>query len=146
MYTIDASVWINGFDQREKGYEHSRALLKRLHKENIPISIPTLALAEVAGTISRTRQDAAKAQSFTTALSNLPNISLIPLDSSLAEQAAGLAARHGLRGADSVYAAVAEKYDCILISLDNEHLTRLTGVVTVQRPEDALAGPRQSAR
>uniref|UniRef100_UPI0040565075 type II toxin-antitoxin system VapC family toxin n=1 Tax=Candidatus Electrothrix sp. TaxID=2170559 RepID=UPI0040565075 len=138
MYTVDASVWINGFDQREKGYEHSRALLERLHKENIPISIPTLALAEVAGTISRTRQDAAKAQSFATALSNLPNISLISLDSSLAEQAAGLAARHGLRGADSVYAAVAEKYDCILISLDKEHLTRLTGIIRVQRPADVL--------
>jgi len=138
MYTVDASVWINGFDQREKGHEHSRALLERLHKENIPISIPTLALAEIAGTISRTRQDAAKAQSFTTALSNLPNISLIPLDSSLAEQAAGLAARHGLRGADSVYAAVAEKYDCILISLDKEHLTRLTGIIRVQRPADVL--------
>ena len=144
MYTVDASVWINGFDQREKGHEHSRALLERLHKENIPIFIPSLVLAEVAGTISRTRQDAAKAQSFTTALSRLPNIFLIPLDSSLAEQAAELAARHGLRGADSVYAAVAEKYDCILISLDNEHLNRLTGIVTVQRPEDALKRTAES--
>jgi predicted nucleic acid-binding protein len=138
VYTVDASVWINGFDQREKGHEHSRAVLELLHKENIPIFIPNLVLAEVAGTISRTRQDAAKAQAFTGALSRLPNMFLIALDAALAEQAASLAAQHGLRGADSVYAAVAKKYDCILISLDNEHLTRLTGVVAVQRPEDAL--------
>ncbi|WP_417909451.1 type II toxin-antitoxin system VapC family toxin [Candidatus Electronema sp. PJ] len=138
MYTVDASVWINGFDQREKGHEHSRALLEFLRKENIPMFIPNLVLAEAAGTISRTRQDAGKAQAFAAALSRLPNIFLIPLDSSLAERAASLAAQHGLRGADSVYAAVAKKYDCILISLDNEHLTRLAGVVAVQRPEDAL--------
>lgn len=138
MYTVDASVWINGFDQREKEHEYSRALLELLHKQNIPIFIPNLVLAEVAGTISRTRQDADKAQSFAAALSRLPNIFLIPLDSSLAERAASLAAQHGLRGADSVYAAVAKKYDCILLSLDNEHLTRLAGVVAVQRPEDAL--------
>lgn len=138
MYTVDASVLINGFDQREKGHEHSRALLELLHKQNIPIFIPNLVLAEVAGTISRTRQDTDKAQSFAAALSRLPNIFLIPLDAAFAERAASLAAQHGLRGADSVYAAVAKKYDCILISLDKEHLTRLAGVVAVQRPEDAL--------
>ena len=140
MYTVDASVWINGFDQRENGHEYSRALLERLQKEHVSIFIPNLVLAEVAGTISRTRQDAAKAQAFASALSRLPNIFLIPLDSSLSEQTARLAAQHGLRGADSVYAAVAKKYDCILISLDNEHLTRLVGVVAVQCPEDALKG------
>jgi predicted nucleic acid-binding protein len=139
MYTVDASVWINGFDQREKGHEYSRALLELLHQKDIPIFTPNIVLAEVAGTISRTRQDAAKAQSFAAALSRLPNIFLIPLDSSLAERAASLAAQYGLRGADSVYAAVAKKYDCILISLDNEHLTRLAGVVAVQSPESALA-------
>jgi predicted nucleic acid-binding protein len=138
MYTVDASVWINGFDQREKGHECSRALIELLRRKNIPVFMPNLVLAEVAGTISRTRQDAHKAQSFAAALSRLPNIFLIPLDPSLAERAASLAAQHGLRGADSVYAAVAQKYDCILISLDKEHLTRLAGVVAVQRPEDAL--------
>ncbi len=89
---------------------------------------------------SQERSDAAKAQAFAAALSKLPNMFLISLDSSLAEQAAILATQHGLRGADSVYAAVAKKYDCILISLDKEHLTRLAGVVAVQRPEDALKG------
>jgi predicted nucleic acid-binding protein len=50
-----------------------------------------------------------------------------------------LAARHGLRGADAIYAAVAVQSGCTLISLDNEHLTRLVGIVSVLTPATALA-------
>ena len=63
---------------------------------------------------------------------------MVPLDARLADQASKLAAKHGLRGADSIYAAVANTYNCTLISLDNEHLTRLTGIITVQTPETIL--------
>jgi len=44
-----------------------------------------------------------------------------------------------LRGADSVYAAVALEYGCDLVSLDREHLTRLVSVVPTVTPADALA-------
>ena len=57
----------------------------------------------------------------------------------LVQQALELAAHYGLRGADAVYAAVAQRAACTLISLDNEHLTRLTDIVRVQTPADALA-------
>lgn len=44
-----------------------------------------------------------------------------------------------LRGADSVYAAVALTHRCTLVSLDGEHLTRLASVVPTVAPADALA-------
>lgn len=138
MYTLDASVWVNGFDQREKGYLYSHRLLEIIRHENYSLFEPNLVLAEVAGAISRTRQNPDQAQGFVTALSKLPNVNLIPLDTILADQAAKLAAQYGLRGADSVYAAVARKHHCKLISLDNEHLTRLAGIVAVQTPEAVL--------
>lgn len=139
MYTIDASVWVNGFDQREPGYQISRQMLELLSRQSIPIIVPNLVLVEVAGAISRTRNDPAQAQMFATALNNLPNVTVMPLDDVLAHQTLALAAQHGLRGADAVYAGVAMQAGCTLITLDNEQLTRLVGVVTTQTPEAALA-------
>lgn len=143
MYTVDASVWVNGFDQREPGHESSRELLEVLRARGLPIIEPMLVLAEVAGAIGRTRQDASGAQAFATALSQLPTVTMLPIDAAIGQRALELAAQHGLRGADAVYAAVALHAGCILISLDNEHLTRLAGVVTVQTPQIALANLSQ---
>ncbi len=139
MHTVDASVWVNAFDQREPGHETSRRFLEVVHTQALPVVVPNLLLVELAGAISRTRSDPARAQEFATAVAHLPNVTLLPLDEELAEQARGLAARNGLRGADAVYAAVALHADCTLVSLDNEHLTRLTAIVRACAPAEALA-------
>jgi predicted nucleic acid-binding protein len=138
VYTIDASVWVNAFDALEPEHEISRQLLDHLSRRRIPVIVPSLVLAEVAGAISRTRQDPDRAQVLYEALRDLPNVTLLSVDAPLAERAAEMAARHRLRGADAVYAAVALHTGCILISRDNEHLTRLAGVVIVQTPEAVL--------
>jgi len=138
MYTVDTSVWVNSFDQRELGYATSRQVLQQLALQRLPIFVPHLLLVEVAGAISRTRHDVSQAQAFAIALRQLPNVTFMALDESLAIQALTLAAQHSLRGADAVYAAVALQASCTLISLDNEHLTRLKNVLTVQTPADVL--------
>ncbi len=139
MYTVDASVWINAFDQREPGHEISRRFLEYLHAEALPVVVPNLLCVEVAGAISRTRGEPERAQEFVTAVTHLPNVTLLPLDDDLAQQAWDLAAQHGLRGADAVYAAVARRADCTLVSLDREHLTRLDAVVSTCAPSEVLA-------
>ena len=139
MYTVDASVWVNAFDQREQGHAISRQLLDLLSAQALPIVVPNLVLAEVAGAISRTRHDPVPARTFATALNQLPNVTVRVLDEALAQEALVLAAQYGLRGADAVYAAVAVAAGCILITLDNEHLTRLVDVMRVCTPAVALA-------
>ncbi len=138
MYTVDASVWVNSFDKREAGHDMSRRVLELLRDHRVPVILPYLVLAEVAGAVSRTRNDAAQAVAFATAIAQLPNVTLIPLDARHAQRATDLAAQHGLRGADAVYAAVALQANCTLITLDNEHLTRLSGVVSTRTPIAAL--------
>ena len=138
MYTLDASVWVNGFDQREPGHESSRQLLGLLGTASTPIVVPNLVLVEVAAAISRTRHNPVQAQAFAVALNNLPNVTVIPLDDIMVRQALALAAQHGLRGADAVYAAVAAQAGCTLITLDNEQLTRLVGVVETHTPAELL--------
>jgi predicted nucleic acid-binding protein len=139
MYTIDASVWVNGFDRRESGHQISRQLLELLGTRSLPIIVPNLVLIEVAAVISRTRNKPSQAQTFAIALSNLSNVTILPLDDVLVHQTITLAAQHKLRGADAVYAAVAKQANCTLITLDNEQLTRLGGVVITQTPTAALA-------
>jgi predicted nucleic acid-binding protein len=134
VYTIDASAWVNAFDAEEVGHEISHRMLRVLADRNLPIVVSTLVLAEVAGAISRTRQDAARATLLAETLRDLPNVTLVSIDTTLAELALSLAAGSRLRGADAIYAAVAVHAGCTLITLDNEHLTRLTGVVTVRTP------------
>ena len=134
MYTVDASVWVNGFDQRESGHEISRQFLELLRVRQIPLIEPVLMLIEVAGAISRTRQDPGRAEAFASTLGQLPNLTIMPLDNLLGQRALALATHHGLRGADAVYAAVAQQADCTLVSLDNEHLIRLAGLIKVQPP------------
>jgi len=59
------------------------------------------------------------------------------LDEPLDQRASTIAAHQALRGADAVYAAVAQQQGCAF-SLDNEHLTRLAGVVETRTPADLL--------
>jgi predicted nucleic acid-binding protein len=138
MYTVDASVWVNSFDQREAGHDMSRRVLELLRDQVVPVVLPYLVLAEVAGAVSRTRNNPAQALGLATAIAQLANVTLISLDAGIAQQAAHLAAQYGLRGADAVYAAVALQANCTLITLDNEHLARLSGIVSTRTPVDAL--------
>ena len=146
MYTVDTSVWVNSSDALEVGHATSRTLLTELGVRNVPIIVPTLLLPEVAGAIGRTRQSAALGETFALQILSLPNVRLVHLDDSGALAALRLAAQYRLRGADSVYAAVALANNCTLISLDSEHLTRLSSVTTVQTPAQALATLSASAR
>ena len=139
MYTVDASVWVNAFDQREPGHVVSRRLLDELKVRALPVIVPNLVLVEVAGAISRTRRAPAEAEAFTIALSRLPHVTVRVLDEVCALDALTLAGQHGLRGADAVYAAVALRAGSTLVTLDTEHLTRLADLITVCTPEAALA-------
>jgi predicted nucleic acid-binding protein len=138
MYTLDASVWVNGFDRKEPGARTTHQLLHLLADQGAPIIIPSLALVEVAGAVSRTRRRPAKAVIFANAITHLPHVTVIPLTAELAEAAAQLAAHHALRGADAVYAAVALYAHCTLVSLDAEHLTRLRNIVRTLTPAAVL--------
>jgi predicted nucleic acid-binding protein len=140
MYTVDASVWVNAFDQREPGHLVSRQFLEVVRDQALPIIVPNVMLVEVAGAISWTRHAPVQAQAFATALRRLPHVAVRVLDEGCALHALTLAAQHGLRGADAVYTAVAREAGSTLVTLDNEHLTRLVTLMMVCTPAVVLAG------
>ena len=124
MWTIDASVWTNADSPTESGSELSRVFLSHIASTRSLVVVPTLLRVEVAGAISRIRQDPALGLAYADRLGRLPFIQWIALDASLSERAAYLAAERGLRGADAVYAAVAVAHGCQLVSMDRNHLNR----------------------
>ena len=137
--TLDASVIMNAVNPAEVGQATSQQLLTTIQAHRVPVIVPTLVLVEVAATISRVLGDTSQAKAFARHVGRLPAMRFVPLSRALALAAADLAADHRLRGADSVYATVAQRYSTTLISLDGEHLRRLTGIVPVLTPTEALA-------
>ena len=140
IYTVDASVFLNAFNPYEVGHAESHRLLAQMQDEGVPIVVPTLLLPEVAAAVYRGRGDADLARRFAAALHRLPHLVLVSVDEVLAEQAADVAAQHGLRGSDAVYAAVALRFGSTLVSLDREQRERVAAVLPTCLPAEVLAG------
>lgn len=138
VYTIDASVHINALNENEPESEDSQAFLARVERERLEMICPALLVTEMAAALSRAFDDYEKGMTFALAVRDLPNLTLVSLDEPMAVVAAELAARHRLRGADAVYAAVTEKHKTILITNDRQQLERLKGALPVMRPGQAL--------
>jgi predicted nucleic acid-binding protein len=137
-YTVDACVFLNGFNPYEPGHDESRRFLDLLREQSIPIIVPTLLLPEVAAAVSRGRGDADLARRFAAALRRLPHLVLTPLDEILVWQAADIAAQHRLRGSDAVYAAVALRFGSTLVTLDREQCDRVSDIIPARLPSEEL--------
>lgn len=144
-YTIDASVFVNAFNPHEEGHEASLAALTAIRERGDPVIVPTLLLPEIAAAVARASDDADGALAYASATAGLPHLTLVALTPTMARQAAELAAAHRLRGADSIYVAVARRYGTTLISRDEEQRVRGSAVVACQRPDD-VAGDRHERR
>ena len=137
-YAIDASVFLNAFNPPEKGSQTSKELLAKLQDEAVPIIAPTLLLVECAAAIGRGQGNPDLASQFARTLQRLPHLILVSLDEILARQAVGIAARFRLRGSDAVYAAVAQRFACPLVTLDAEQRERVAQALKTYMPEEVL--------
>jgi predicted nucleic acid-binding protein len=138
MFTIDASVHINALNSAEEGSLESQALLEQTSRRPWPIFSPTLLLVEVAAAVARAFDDAEKGAMLAQAVRNLPAQIWVPLDESLADEAARLGAECRLRGADAVYAAVARRYGTTLVTCGRQQLERLRPTLPAMTPAEAL--------
>jgi predicted nucleic acid-binding protein len=137
-YTIDASVFVNAFNPHEDGHADSLAVLTAVQERGDPVVVPTLLLPEIAAAVARASNDRDGALAYADASAGLSHLTLVTLTPTMARQAAELAAAHRLRGADSIYLAVARRYGTTLVSRDDEQRSRGAAVVPCQTPEEAL--------
>ena len=115
-YTIDASVFVSASREQEENFSISREFVRQFENQTHSKFCPTLILAECAAAIARASNDPNAAQELITLLENMAGLHLVALDVSLAQRAARIAIEHRLRGADSVYTAVAQLLDATLIT------------------------------
>jgi predicted nucleic acid-binding protein len=139
IYTVDASVFVNAYNETELGHAASLGFLTRIRRQSSVLVEPTLFIVEASGAIARASDDPQLAYAMASDFAMLPGLILVPLDPTLASDAAKMAAERRLRGADAVYAAVAQRFNAVLVTRDREQRERLTGVLTTLTPEEALS-------
>ena len=91
---------------------------------------PELVLVEVAAALGRQTKQIAFAQQAVSYLYYTSQVQFVPMDIALLLDAADLAARLSLKGADAVYVATARLKAIPLVSWDREQLTRASSVLT----------------
>ncbi len=136
-FTIDASVLVSAFTPSEKAHRSCQALLREIRRSETPMILPTLAIVEIAAAIGRGQSKPDLGYAFALEVSRFPELTLVNLDTSLAHEAADIAARHRLRGSDAVYVAVARRFGATLLTLDAEQRERAAAIVPVHWPEGA---------
>lgn len=133
--TIDASVWIAAADATDKFHQPSRDLLRKIVTAGIAVIQPAFGRTEVACALARRLRDGVQAQQLTHVLMNRMVTSEIAMDTAFLTAAENAGTCQFLRGADALYATVAQQSQSPLISWDNEHLQRAGGIT----PADWLA-------
>ena len=133
-YTIDASVFVAAVRLEEEQYAASREFLQQVRAQTTDVFCPCLVLPECAAAIARPTGDTALAEELTILVESFPRLHLVALDLPLAHRAVQIATAYRLRGADAVYAAVAEAFGATLIAWDAEMLKRALAVVPTLTP------------
>jgi predicted nucleic acid-binding protein len=129
---IDASVWVSRLVQKDVFHPVVKAWMQARRDRGVVFLSPALLLPEVAGAISRRTGDPKLARQALDNLQNLPGLRLVQMDQPIVQGAARLAANLGLRGADSVYVAVAARLNLPLVTLDVEQHKKAASVITAQ--------------
>lgn len=137
--TIDTSVFISRLREDDPSHTDSRAFLDALPGRKVMIILPTLVGPEIAGATRRFTGQPRLAREALELLDPLPNLNLVGVDQQLAVDAVSLAAETGLRGSDAVFAATAQLFDAVIVSLDKDHGSRCPKDLRVLTPGEALA-------
>ena len=101
MLTVDANVFVSAASTAEVQHMTSIAFFERVLQASEELYCSALVLPEIAAsTVSN--------------LNQFPGLTLIVVDSIIANMASEIALKCRLRGADAIYAAVAQKYGTTL--------------------------------
>ena len=139
MYVIDASVHVADARPQEPHHAEARALLAQVAEQDMPVFLPEIVLAEIAAGISRGTGQIAMAQRLVDALRRVPQFVFVPVEHTLGDLAAEIAAEHQIRGCDAVYVALARQRDAILITLDRQQRERVPKHIIARSPAEELA-------
>jgi predicted nucleic acid-binding protein len=136
---IDASVFVSLVRPQERFHAQSRDFVRRVQLQGAEVMCPSLVLPECAAAIARQTQDDELVTYALSVISSFPSLKLVAVTTTLAEVAVSVARQFRLRGADSVYVAVATQSEATFVTWDNEVVRRFNQLGQVMTPDDWLA-------
>jgi predicted nucleic acid-binding protein len=134
----DASVWVSLFVQQDLYHKPSRRWLHAYSFAGSATIAPIILLAEVAGAIARRTADSILAWQSVQVVLRVPGLRVVTISRRLGLLAATIAANERLRGADTLYVAVAQHLCIPLVSWDQEQIARSGGAIATYTPRDLL--------
>jgi predicted nucleic acid-binding protein len=136
LVVVDASVMTAVYVPKDVQHTASRDWLRWYILAGGQIVAPCLMAVEVAASVARRTQPQC-GHAALRGLQQLSALRFVTVNRALHLRAATLGADLGVKGADSLYVAVAERLGVPLVSWDAEHNTRATAAITVYRPDAA---------
>jgi predicted nucleic acid-binding protein len=131
---VDANVWVSLFVRSDVFHPQCRLWVREQLASGIPLVIPSLAVAEVAGSVSRVQNSSHRGRRVARWLLESPAVDVVTLHDVRVHRAAEIAADYQIRGSDSVYVAVADELGLPLVTLDQELQARAAVIVNVIHP------------
>lgn len=133
---LDASVWVSRELRADPNHLAATAWVNQRLLIRDSIVEPVWFFAEVATAVSRRvgPQDAANAVALLRYLRRGHVMRFVPMNAALLRNTVDIATTHRIRAGDAVYVALARQLGIPLVSFDNDHLTRASGIVTVIKP------------
>lgn len=128
---VDASVWVSRFVESDEFHIPVKNWMNTQREQDTTFVSPSLLLAEVGGVISRVTGKPELGLNAIQKLENLPDVRIVEMDKALMDDASRIAAQYGLRGADSVYVAVAATLKIPLVTFDIDQREKASRVVEV---------------
>jgi len=124
FFVLDASVVVARLVPHDEFHVAVKTWMSEQRAAGTQFVSPSLILTEVAGAVSRRTGSPTLGRKALTGLQRLPGLRIVELSNVMVLEAASLAADLGLRGADSIYVAVAKRLDLPLVTLDSEQRER----------------------
>ncbi len=121
---LDASVWVSRLVESDEFHVPVKNWMNSQREQDAMFVSPSLLLAEVGGVISRVTGKPELGLSAIERIENLPDVRIVEMDKTLMDNASRIAANFGLRGADSVYVAVASTLKIPLVTFDVDQRER----------------------
>jgi predicted nucleic acid-binding protein len=130
-YVFDASLWVSRLVPKDPLHRAVTGWLDAQRSRGAVFYAPSLLLPEAAGAISRRTGAPELGNHAVERLQALPELRIVQMSQSLVELAAHVAAVLSLRGAVSLYVALAAHLDLPLATLDSDQAQRSAPSVQV---------------
>lgn len=137
LVVLDASVWVSRTITTDSNHAAARRWIAQHLRARGAFVVPLLFQVEIAAAISRVTKDPVLASRQVAQLRRLNArrlLRFVPLNARLVKAATDVAINFGLRAADALYAALAQRVAIPLITFDAELLRLPSSTIATIRP------------